>query len=750
MVNPSGIHPGLTIHLILSMVLTFPPLAAGQSSAVEDRPKILPPSQPTADQKKHAEALKLYARAALLERESQLIEALKTYEAAAQIDPDSPAILRGLIPLYFAIDRSEEAFAACDRLLKLDPDDCATGYLYARHLRLHERSVAALIQLQRLVQRPGLKANPELHLRVSFDRGQMHEDRKEWSEAIAAYRQTTALLQDPEELLQTDRCSPEELDRVAAETYEHLGRIYLKVDQTAAATTAFAEARQRDPARAPHLAFMLAEVLSNKGEWKNALDQLDDYLRSQPLGLDGYELKIKLLRKLNRPAEIIPALEQACNRDKYNIGLKLLLAKELRLANRKTDAEHLCLELTRDRPTSEVYRELFAIFYEEGAPGGERALDLLNEAIDRGTARNNRLGDAAAADRARALLAALREEGALAHLILAAIPSRLKSGPPLATPTLMLFGSLALKLRQLNLAEEIYRTCRKQPDHTESEVSGGLLRVLALAHKQEAILEACQQGLKEGAKSNRAMYHLEMSQAYLNLEQDKDAMAQARAAVLEAGEAEDLLSRRNHVLILSQLGKHAEAIAECQAMQKEYSQSGEQRDIRSTLAVVYQNAGDLDRAEQQLQQILDADPGDAITCNDLGYQLADRGKNLPEAEKLIRKAIELDGKQRREGSWTGLKIDLDNAAYVDSLGWALFRQGKLKEARKEFLHASQLPSGADDPTVWSHLGDVHLALGEKPEALAAWGKALHLYDNHQRRRDDLFRELTEKLRKSTP
>ena len=43
---------------------------------------------------------------------------------------------------------------------------------------------------------------------------------------------------------------------------------------------------------------------------------------------------------------------------------------------------------------------------------------------------------------------------------------------------------------------------------------------------------------------------------------------------------------------------------------------------------------------------------------------------------MIRKAIEVDRIQRREDP----EDDQDNAAYLDSLGWVLFRKGKPEEA----------------------------------------------------------------------
>ena len=326
-----------TFITLLSCLVMLAIGTAGWGQPEVDKPKILVPARkPTREQQERAEALKLYAKAAVLEHDNQLIEALKNYEEALRLDPDAAPILRGLIPLYLAVDRSEDAFAACVRVLKLDPDDFATGYLYARQLRLHERPMEALNVLTQLSQRPGLKAFPDLRVRMSYDRGQLYEDRKEWKAAIAAYRDAAAVLDEPAELLDADHCTAEEVLQQAAETYERLGRIYLKQDETKAARNAFAEARKRDPSRSPRLAYVLAEILSEKGEWADVLVQVNEYLGSQPQGLEGYELKIKALRKLDRTEQILPDLEQASKRDHYNLGLKLMLARSTgRLARKR-------------------------------------------------------------------------------------------------------------------------------------------------------------------------------------------------------------------------------------------------------------------------------------------------------------------------------------------------------------------------------------------------------------------------------
>jgi tetratricopeptide (TPR) repeat protein len=148
-------------------------------------------------------------------------------------------------------------------------------------------------------------------------------------------------------------------------------------------------------------------------------------------------------------------------------------------------------------------------------------------------------------------------------------------------------------------------------------------------------------------------------------------------------------------------------------------------EVRYILSGVYVDLKQIDKCSEQLKKLLEKDPDNATYCNDLGYIWADHDMNLDEAEKLIRKALDEDRKQRRKAN-PDIKPDQDkdNAAYLDSLGWVLFKQKKYKEA-KDFLQ--QAVDGGEEGQhleIYDHLGDALLALGQKSEAVAAWKKGL--------------------------
>ncbi len=138
-------------------------------------------------------------------------------------------------------------------------------------------------------------------------------------------REVTAILDNPEALMEQGPFNRDEIDAQAAETYEHLGRVCLKGKRIEAAVVAFQKAMQKDRPRSARLSFNLAEVYVEQGQPGQALTQIEQYLRSQPQGMDGYELRIKVQRQLGRDADVVPSLEKSALADRNNVALQLLL-----------------------------------------------------------------------------------------------------------------------------------------------------------------------------------------------------------------------------------------------------------------------------------------------------------------------------------------------------------------------------------------------------------------------------------------
>ena len=132
-------------------------------------------------------------------------------------------------------------------------------------------------------------------------------------------------------------------------------------------------------------------------------------------------------------------------------------------------------------------------------------------------------------------------------------------------------------------------------------------------------------------------------------------------------------------------------------------------DLAFLLGQAYERTGAYERAGSAFRRVLELEPLNGDALNYLGYMWADLGQNLDEALNLIRQAVD---------------IEPNNGAYVDSLGWVLFRRGDLSEAQVELERAVELVP--EDSTILEHLGDVYQALGTRCGARDAYLKALSI------------------------
>lgn len=121
-----------------------------------------------------------------------------------------------------------------------------------------------------------------------------------------------------------------------------------------------------------------------------------------------------------------------------------------------------------------------------------------------------------------------------------------------------------------------------------------------------------------------------------------------------------------------------------------------------------EQAGLYDKAADLFKKSIALDPTNAAeACNYLAYMWAEQNQHLDEANEMIQRAI---------------RADPNNGAYLDTLGWVEYRQGKFEQALADLLRAAgKMPH--DDPVVFEHIGDTYLKLGRIPDALSSWQKA---------------------------
>jgi tetratricopeptide (TPR) repeat protein len=110
--------------------------------------------------------------------------------------------------------------------------------------------------------------------------------------------------------------------------------------------------------------------------------------------------------------------------------------------------------------------------------------------------------------------------------------------------------------------------------------------------------------------------------------------------------------------------------------------------------------------EQLMRKLIKVKPDHAHAYNALGYSLLERNQRIPEAVRLVEKALQLAP---------------DDFAIMDSVGWGYYRSGKLGESIKMLRRAF---AGNPDPEIATHLGEVLWVRGDKEEAKKIWQDSL--------------------------
>ena len=147
--------------------------------------------------------------------------------------------------------------------------------------------------------------------------------------------------------------------------------------------------------------------------------------------------------------------------------------------------------------------------------------------------------------------------------------------------------------------------------------------------------------------------------------------------------------------LLREAGRHNDAYI---VLETALTSQPDNTEILYETALTAERIGKPELLEIHLKRLLEIKPDHAHALNALGYSLADRNQRLDEAHDLIARALNLSP---------------DDAFIMDSMGWVLYRQGKLDEALQTLERAYSLKA---DPEIAAHLGEVLWQLGRRDEA----------------------------------
>jgi tetratricopeptide (TPR) repeat protein len=682
---------------------------------LEDVPQPLQPKRArTPNEQDRLEAAALFAAGRTKLQQQDFAGALRLYQRALRFDPAALPILEQIVPLAFQLDRPEEAVRYALKAVELDPsgDPVLITRLAAflseqgdwqGALTLYEKAIALENQQQ--------KKSPR-HVVLMLEMGRLYSITKQIKQAASAFGEVIEAFENPKDFGLSPRLQ-RDLFKEPAKIYELFGDTFLEAGELDRAVAAYQKAQETTRDQAV-LAYHLARVHAAKQEHDKALEQLQIYFDAKATSqrAEPYELLAEILEKQKKQEELIPRLEKVLANDSENGPLGHYMADLYLKAERLDQAEPIYARLHEKKPSHESYAGLAHIYRLKKQ--SEPLFKLLGQAA----------GEAGGFEPLGQESKALLEDKDLLASVLGVAAKQAKDDPEgLDFGGRLAAALLALNAKQFDTAGEFFNRAIEADRKKAAELllTWGI-GLLADEQYSEAA-EVFQRGVDDQVlPSDNPAFHFYLAGALELAGRTDDSLKVARKAVDLAQDNPRMHSRvawiQYHAKRYDDAYKsYVELIERFDGPKTDppLRNSSETRSVLREARLVLSNLcvlrKDLPEAEEWLEQILDEFPEDTSALNDLGYIWADQGKNLQRALAMVQKAV---------------ADDPDNHAYLDSLGWALYRLGRYDEALMQLKKAAE--GEETDGVILDHLGDCYLKLNQIDKALQTWRRAIEAWD----------------------
>jgi tetratricopeptide (TPR) repeat protein len=621
--------PVLAFVVALNLVLPAPggPLLQAGSA---------PGSQTTAD----GGAYYYYLLGRHLEGTGDYDGAVRAFERAAELDPDSAVVLAELAALHSRRHRIREAIETANRALSNDPDSSEAhlvlGTVYATLVaRQSDRSASvdeehagrAIRHFEKALTRISPANDPSAFIIL----GRLYVHTGRLDEAASVF----------------GRFGPEdpgygEARLLLAEAYSDAGRVDAAIDVLSEAA-----------AMEPGLYLALAQMYEQAGRWREAADSYGRAVADQP---DSVELKGRwayALLSSGSPGASLRAGE---------------LLKEVLAAN-PNDSFALYL-------LSRVQREAGDL---EGAEASARRILALNPKAVAGV---------------HALVQVLESKREYRQIVELLEPVVSSAAAPEGSDLglfLVHLGFAHQEIGEHDRAIAVFaRATEIAPEDPSNHVY--LAQAYLAAQKFEQALQLATEAQARHPEELRLVRL--RAEALRELGRDEDGIRLVEEAV--RGRAEEPVAARvlAEVYISTRRFEKAQTVLE-----RVIASAPDDTSLIFQLGAVFERQEKHREAEEQFQRVLALDPMHAPALNYLGYMLAERGERLEESVEYIKRALEMDphnGAYLDSLGWAYFKLDrLDlaepnlrkaaeqlprDSVVQDHFGDLLYRLGRLEEA----------------------------------------------------------------------
>jgi len=659
--------------LVAAAVVLLLPIMAVCAQTLQPTPSQAPPaptakadeSTPLPDRAQayfHAALAKVYEEQAITEGRPEYASfAIEEYKKALNADPASPRLNNELAELYFRIGRSHDAESAARLLLKSSPNDLEAhkllGRIYLRSLSEGQNapssaSPAGNVLDQAITEYEKIVALEPRNVEERMVLGQLYVVRHDQKKAQEQFKAAQAIEPYAEEVVLN-------LARMFAES----GDISLAAKEIEAVPLTGRTAR------------MEAALGGIYDQLKQTKDAVAAYQRACDMEPGDMRMTAALAQALFNDGQFDAALKQykdLADADPEDVG-NLIHIGEIQRRQGKYEDALTTIRKARKKDSTSLEAGLdegmlldVLGHYEEAAQVFETMVDQTSHANGAYTVeeKNNR---AIFLER----LGGVYQEQNKVEQAIAVYQKLIDMGGDLALSgyrgQVGAYSGAKMYDRSVEMARKAVEIAPKDMD-----LKLILADQLVDAGKSEEGLAAAK-GLIDKSDDHRAAW-VGMGQVCIRLRRWKDAED-------ALNKAEGLTTKKeDRIYLLFLRGELAER-------QKHY-----------------------EPAEHFFRQALELDPTSAMTLNYLGYMLADKNLKLPEALKLIRKAVDLEP---------------GNGAFLDSLGWAYFKLGDYELAEQNLRQAVERDQ--TDPTVHDHMGDLYEKTGRIRQATVQWELSLAEY-----------------------
>jgi len=735
-----------------------------------------------------------------LERANKFQEAYESYKQALEIDPESIAIYRSIIPLAFRLDKIDEGIQFARKAVELDPNNfelLSQLGIYA----LRQRNVASSIEyFEKAVnsQTVDKKAGP--YISIMSQLGQLYLTINKTEEAARSFAIVFEAITNPDDFkldFRTQRAL-ETLQGNKAETFESFGELFLMTDRNDLAEKAFKLAAESSRTKPEVYNYHQARLLSRKGEKQAALEKLQKYFdaKLESKGKGPYLLLTELLIALDREDEIVPQLEKLVESNPRNDTLRLYLAERYVIAENLEAAEEIYQELKDGEKQGEIQLGLLKIYRQQ-----EKAAETLKALTQAMMAGAN-------SERLEAELDLISQNKELANKIIELGRGDEQPDDERAAFTQSyLTAKLAMQQERVEDVLELYFQAMEIRGERQIQVTlyAELIDYLQSIEHYEDLIEVLQKAIDSPALVNeRQAFQLQLIQTYVSAEETEAAIELIEQ--VQETDPDNLMweYQKGRVFYLSEQWEEAsEIFADVLTEADDSTNAAIIRDCTYNLSRSLTFMGMPEDALKLIGRTIEKEPRELLWRFQKGWinyythnweaaiaafeNLLElevgspndtiirqtrfslsaayvQNKQYDKGEKILEEYYEQNpddtsvcndlgylyadrGKkleQAREMIEKALKAEPENSAYLDSMGWVLFKLGKHEEALT-YLEKAVEDSKDGDAVLFDHLGDCYEALGKTDKAKDAWKKALEQERNAKFSNQELIETIESKL-----